>query len=53
MFTTIINKILATFYHYLLAIERKIYRMYIADKQVFSNMGGGVILRGHIYSIVR
>lgn len=40
MFTAIVYKIIAKFYHYILAIDRRVYRAYIADKQVFSNMGG-------------
>lgn len=47
MFTAIVYKIIAKFYHYILAIDRRVYRAYIADKHVFSNMG--VNLRGHIY----
>lgn len=50
MLKKIIQKFIAKLYHYALAIDRRMYRFYIADKQVFSNMG--VNLRGkiHLYS---
>ena len=41
MLKKIIQKFIAKLYHYALAIDRRMYRFYIADKQVFSNMGGG------------
>lgn len=41
MLKKIIQKFIAKLYHYALAIDRRMYRLYIADKQVFSNIGGG------------
>lgn len=51
MLKKIIQKFIANLYHYALAIDRRIYKFYIDDKQVFSDMGG-VNLRGkiHLYS---
>lgn len=48
MFTAIVFKIIAKFYHYILAIERRFYRLYIADKHVFSNIGGGKSKRPYL-----
>ena len=41
MFKKIAIKIIAKIYHYAIACDRRMYRMYITDKHVFSNMGGG------------
>ena len=51
MLKKIIQKFIAKLYHYALAIDRRMYRFYVADRQVFSDMGG-VNLRGkiHLYS---
>lgn len=48
MFKKIAIKIIAKIYHYAIACDRRMYRMYITDKHVFSNMGG-VNLLGKIY----
>lgn len=52
MFKKIIQKFIAKLYHYILAIDRRMYGCYIADKQVFNDTRGGVNLRGkiHLYS---
>lgn len=51
MFKKIIQKFIAKLYHYVLAIDRRMYGLYIADKQVFNN-ARGVNLHGkiHLYS---
>lgn len=36
MFKKIIQKFIAKLYHYILAIDRRMYGCYIADKQVFN-----------------
>lgn len=48
MFAAIVYKIIAKFYHYILALDRRAYRVYIADKHVFSNMGGGKPKRSYL-----
>ena len=40
MLKKIIQKFIANLYHHALAIDRRIYKFYIDDKQVFSDMGG-------------
>ena len=42
MFKKIAIKIIAKIYHYAIACDRRMYRMYITDKHVFSNMGEAV-----------
>lgn len=43
------NKAVAKLYHYLLAVNRRMYAIYIAESGVFSNGLGGVNLRGKIF----
>lgn len=50
MLKKIIQKFIAKLYHYALAIDRRMYRLYIADKQVFSNIGGDLRGKIHLYS---
>ena len=46
MFKKIINIVIAKLYHYGLAVNRRMYAIYIADKHVFS--GGGKFKRKDI-----
>lgn len=48
MFKKVLNKLIAKLYHYILAIDYRFYRIYIAEKQVFSNIDN-VTIRGRIY----
>lgn len=48
MFKKIVYRIIALFYRYDLALDRRMYRIYISEKNVFSDING-VEIYGRIY----
>lgn len=51
MLKKLVQKLIAKIYHYLLAIERRMYNVYISDKQVFDDIEHVKLLgKIHLYS---